>query len=138
MPQDLSELDGVIEKAEEIEQKSIQDQALEHVDGAMGSLAKFSKGHQVGGVKPSAATIYNASKSIIEFAGGKPETREPVMTESKGVQIFIQQFGSGESRSIEAVAPIDVDPHSPNAALATAEHVVNTVTKAYEVKKGED
>lgn len=129
----------LLAEAERQVELSIQEQAAEHVDSAIGSLAKFAKGRQVGKVKPSASTVYNAAKSIIEFAGGRPETRDPRTGDvGGGVQIYIQQFGSGTATQLEAMQPIDVtDMSRPDALLAQAEHKVETVSKTYEVKDEE-
>jgi hypothetical protein len=83
----------ILAKAEEIEQKSIQETAMEMVPDAMETLKRLMKGRAIGQAKPNASVVRSAARDVIEFAGGRPETRDPVKGDVNGMQIYIQQFG---------------------------------------------
>ena len=113
----MSKADDARVKAEEIRERSIQDQAMELVPDAMKTLGKFAKGKKVSGVTPTANVVRSATRDILEMAGGRPETRDPRIGGGEGnVNIFIQQFGSDEARRLaEGGIVRDITPPIPPA-----------------------
>jgi len=83
----------ILAKAEDIQAKSIQSQAEKLVPEAIDTLGKLMKGKSVGAAKPNATVVRSAARDIIEFAGGRPETRDPHAGDAGALQIVIQQFG---------------------------------------------
>lgn len=110
--------------AEEQLAQSVRAQAAEYVTDAVDTLGSFAKGDDVNGIEPAAPTVASAAKTIIEFAGGRPETRDPKTSDpSQQVHIYIQRFGE-ENDVIEAV----------NEAAAVAQSVVEKgFSRTYEV-----
>ena len=93
--------DEALAVAEEIQKRSIQDQALAYVPDAMRTLGSFARGEAVGEVTPNASVARSSARDIIEFAGGRPETRDPrVGADGGGVQIVINQYGSEKVEKI--------------------------------------
>lgn len=130
--------DEALAVAEEIHAKSIQDQALEYVPDAMQTLGSFARGQKVGEVKPNASVTRASARDIIEFAGGRPETRDPrVGSDGGGVQIVINQYGSEKVEKIMG----DLIPNksrlvvgdTPNDSLAILEQSIDTVKKEFTV-----
>ena len=111
-------------KAEESYERSIRQEAMAHVPAAMKTLAKFSSGKAVGRgkkkIEPTAAVVRSSARDIIEFAGGRPETRDPrVGDPGLNLTIVINRFGDGSKREY------DVTPHGDSipAASTAAEHL---------------
>lgn len=108
-------------KAEEIQERSIQVMALEYVPDAISTLGKFARGKKVGAITPTAGVVQKSARDIIEFAGGRPETRDPRVGEAGAVQVVIQQFGPevaqkilageiiGQKKFMKAAVTIDIE-----------------------------
>lgn len=99
--------------AEDLHDLSIQQRAQEHVPAAIKTLSKYAKGQKVGrgGAKPPPSVIRSSARDILEMAGGRPETRDPHTADAgQQIQVFIQQFGTGEvvRLLVGDDAPIDV------------------------------
>ena len=134
----MSKADDALVKAEEIRERSIQDQAMELVPDAMKTLGKFAKGKKVSGVTPTANVVRSAARDILEMAGGRPETRDPRIGGGEGnVNIFIQQFGSDEARRLaEGGIVRDITPPIPGSAdetLVEAEIRSHPVTRTISI-----
>lgn len=98
-------------KAEEAMSESIRLQLVAHVPAAIESLAALSRGETVGVVKEvSASTVRSASRDILEMAGGRPETRDPRVSDpSTQVHIYVQKHGpgGGYQRIADVSGPVD-------------------------------
>lgn len=136
----MGKAEEALVKAEEIRQKSIQDHAMEMVPDAMKTLGKFARGQKVRGISPTASVTRQSARDIIEFAGGRPETRDPRIGDSgQQVNIFIQQFGSDEARRMAEAGlvkeiPLPPAPGTPDATLLEAEVArTPTITRKFEV-----
>lgn len=127
---------SALEKAEEIQERAIQAQALEHVPKAIEALGKFSRGEKVGKVVPNSHVVRSSARDIIEFAGGRPETRDPRIGDgARQLTIVIARFGDGSTRTIDTSFQADVTPE--NDPIAIAEDALRSVSKAFEVPDAE-
>lgn len=118
-------------KAEEIMEASVRAQANEYVPGAIDTLGSFSTGQSVNGIDPKDTTVRQSARDVIEFAFGRPETREPSHTDSsQQIHIYIQRFGDGQLIKAVDGSVIDVDTSNP---FESAERLVNDISRTYEV-----
>lgn len=124
---------GALAQAEELMAESVRRQAAAFVPDAVSTLGAFAMGHDVNGVEPAAPTVAKAARDIIEFAGGRPETRDPRTTDpSQQVQIFIQKFGDDDYIEVNP----SFDAEDPASKLVEAETMANSVS--IEVEYAED
>lgn len=120
-----------VELAEEIHERSIQQQAMDYVPNAMKTLGKFAKGNEVNKVKPSAGVVRAAARDIVEFAGGRPETRDPrIGAGTQNLTFIIQRFADGSTHKLEAHATIETELLDP---IAVAERALEGIHKTFEV-----
>ena len=114
-------------EAEELLDRSIREQATRYVPDAIETLGKYTQGQQVGEAAPTASVVRQSARDIIEFAGGRPETRSPnASSEVGGVNIFITKYGSDD-------APVHISTNGRDVVME-AELVGNkTVARKYEV-----
>jgi hypothetical protein len=120
--------------AEEQFERSIRNRAAEFAPHAVDTLGAFAQGKKVNESIPSAAVIRQSARDIIEFAGGRPETRDPRIggVDFGGVNIYITQFGDGKPvEKIVKGVNIDIDP----ANLPDRTSKPNkSITRTYEVQ----
>ena len=128
------EVDAIAE-AEAALSESVRRQAAAFVPDAIESLGTFARGGAVNGIDPSASVVAKTARDIIEFAGGRPETRDPNTTDpSQQVHIYIQDFGTKEYRELNA----SIDREDQSSKLLEAEEMVaNDVSDVFEVEYAE-
>jgi hypothetical protein len=131
-----------ITEAEELLAKSIREQAAEFVPDAVSSLGAYAKGETVGKTEPTASVVRQSARDIIEFAGGRPETRDPRAGGSDGsVNIFITKYGGGDDDpiTIDGIAAFskELAAQSKADAAPNGSHD-HRVTRSYEVHDAQD
>lgn len=131
-PAGIKLANSAMAEAEAIQERTIQDQALGYVPKALKTLGKFAAGQQVNKVKPSPQVMRAAARDIVEFAGGRPETRDPrIGSDGASLTIQIMQFGSGEPATI--LSGGREVPLLRGDAFTEAEHARTSVAESFEV-----
>lgn len=123
--------DQALVEAEVILDRSIQMQALELAPDAIETLGKFAKGEDVNKVTPNAQVVRSSARDIIEFAGGRPETRDPrIGGGDQNLTIVIQKFGDGTTRRVDVGVPTEMEEQDP---MTIAEDALKSISKAFEI-----
>jgi len=121
----------ILAEADRQLEDSIQDLALGHAPDAIDTLAKFSKGQKVGGVEPTAHVVRSSARDIVEFAGGRPETRDPRVADgSQHLTIVLERKSDGELRRFEHASEGDF-----KEIIDGAEKLIEAVLPRKSVKK---
>lgn len=121
----------VIAAAEKIQLRSIQDMALDFAPAAIETLGKFARGKGVGGVKPTAQVTRAAARDIVEFAGGRPETRDPRIGDgSQNLTIILERKSDGTIRKL--IQPIE---DAVEATFREAESLVEAVIPRKSIRR---
>ena len=111
--------------------ESIQLAASEYVPEAVKTLGEFAKGEPVNKIEPSAPVVRQSARDIIEFAGGRPETRAPeVAAGNNEVNIYVMRFGEEKAIPLEAALEAEV----VNNPLAAAEHLKRKAQETIDVR----
>lgn len=94
--------EDALQKAEELHDETLREMVVPHVPKAIQTLANFSEGKAAAkGLKdPPPSVTYNASKTLIELAHGKPETRDPQTADSGTKVVVLIKESSGNIRDV--------------------------------------
>ena len=124
---------NAIAKAEAYLAESVRKKAAGFVQDAVDTLGAFARGEEVNGVQPKDNTVRASARDIIEFAGGRPETRDPTTSDpSQQVHIYIQRFSDGKVVQAAMGGGEIIDVEAKNDPLAEAEKASSSVSKSYE------
>lgn len=134
---EVARVESALEKAEEFLSESVRKKAATYVQDAVDALGSFARGESVNGVEPKDNTVRASARDIIEFAGGRPETRDPKTSDpSQQVHIYIQRFSDGKLVEADGT-PIDIDAERVDDPLAMAEAAAKSVGKTYSLPEME-